>query len=125
MTSYFMGLSPSNSNDDVRVKDQVSNSERSFKKSEIEGSPAIKLDISLKKPIILMPKRTDSADYMKLDVVHITVKNSFRWVYGSRNEMNAVHLDMMTIQVKCPAWFGSGFIVICCTEIMSPSFYLN
>ncbi|KAG9142715.1 hypothetical protein Leryth_005471 [Lithospermum erythrorhizon] len=100
MTSYFMGLSPSNSNDDVRVKDQVSNSERSFKKSEIEGSPAIKLDISLKKPIILMPKRTDSADYMKLDVVHITVKNSFRWVYGSRNEMNAVHLDMMTIQVE-------------------------
>lgn len=57
-----MGLVPSDSKDDVQIKDQVANSENRLTKSEIEGSPAVKLDLSLKKPIILMPKRTNSIE---------------------------------------------------------------
>lgn len=57
-----MGLVPSNPKDVVRMKDQGTNLEKWFTRSEIEGSPALKLDLSLKKPIILMPRRTDSLE---------------------------------------------------------------
>lgn len=57
-----MGLVPDSSNDVVRITDQVTNSEKWFTRSEVEGSPAFKLDLSLRKPIILMPRRTDSLE---------------------------------------------------------------
>lgn len=57
-----MGLVPNSSNDVVRINDQVTNSEKWFTRSEVEGSPALKLDLSLRKPIILMPRRTDSLE---------------------------------------------------------------
>ncbi|XP_076943882.1 uncharacterized protein LOC143614277 [Bidens hawaiensis] len=98
--SYFMGLVPTNPVDVVKVKDQVTNSEKWVKTSEIEGSPAVKLDLSLRKPIILMPRRTDSLDYLKLDIVHITVQNTFQWFGGTKKEMSAIHLDIMTIKVE-------------------------
>nr|XP_043638921.1 uncharacterized protein LOC122610015 [Erigeron canadensis] len=98
--SYFMGLVPSNSVDVVKVKDHATDSEKWVKTSEIEGSPAVKLDLSLRKPIILMPRRTDSLDYLKLDIVHITVQNTFQWFGGTKKEINAVHLDIMTIKVE-------------------------
>lgn len=57
-----MGLVPKDSKDFVKLKDQVTNSEKWFTTSEIEGSPALRLDLSLRKPIILMPRRTDSLE---------------------------------------------------------------
>ncbi|KAK6251014.1 hypothetical protein SCA6_005019 [Theobroma cacao] len=98
--SYFMGLVPKDSKDVVKFKDQVTNSEKWFTTSEIEGSPALRLDLSLRKPIILMPRRTDSLDYLKLDVVHITVQNTFQWFSGSKSDLNAVHFEIMTILVE-------------------------
>lgn len=62
VVSYFMGLVPNNSKAVVKLKDQVTNSEKWFTASEIEGSPAVKLDLSLRKPVILMPRRTDSPE---------------------------------------------------------------
>ncbi|KAL0446423.1 UNVERIFIED_CONTAM: hypothetical protein Slati_1770200 [Sesamum latifolium] len=98
--SYFMGLVPSDSKDVIQVKDQVTNSEKWLTRSEIEGSPAVKFDLSLKKPIIVMPKRTNSSDYLKLDVVQITVQNTFKWFGGSKTEINAVHVDILKILVE-------------------------
>ncbi|XVE65214.1 hypothetical protein DITRI_Ditri07aG0162900 [Diplodiscus trichospermus] len=98
--SYFMGLVPKDSKDVVKLKDQVTNSEKLFTASEIEGSPALRLGLSLRKPIILMPRRTDSLDYLKLDVVHITVQNNFQWFSGSKSDLNAVHFEIMTILVE-------------------------
>ncbi|KAA8522113.1 hypothetical protein F0562_012573 [Nyssa sinensis] len=100
VVGYFTGLVPNNSREFVKIKDQVTNSEKWFTASEIEGSPALKLDLSLSKPIILMPRRTDSLDYLKLDVVHITVRNSFQWFCGSRSEMTAVHVETLTVLVE-------------------------
>ncbi|KAL5551261.1 hypothetical protein UlMin_001437, partial [Ulmus minor] len=100
VVSYFMGLVPNNSKGVVKLKDQLTNSEKWFTTSEIEGSPAIKLDVSLSKPIILMPRRSDSPDYLKLDIVHITVRNTFEWCFGSKTEINAVHFEVLTVQVE-------------------------
>ncbi|KAF8032759.1 hypothetical protein BT93_D1608 [Corymbia citriodora subsp. variegata] len=99
IVSYFTGLAPANSKN-VEVKDRVTDSEKWFTTSEIEGSPAVKLDLSLRKPIIWMPRRTDSIDYLKLDIVHITVQNSFQWLFGSKREISAVHLDILTILIE-------------------------
>ncbi|XP_051144600.1 uncharacterized protein LOC127260739 isoform X2 [Andrographis paniculata] len=98
--SYFMGLVPYSPKDVVQIKDQVTNSEKWLTRSEIEGSPALKLDLSLNKPIILMPQRTNSIDYLKLDVVQITVQNTFRWFGGSKSEIKAVHLETLKILVE-------------------------
>ncbi|PIN17888.1 hypothetical protein CDL12_09445 [Handroanthus impetiginosus] len=98
--SYFMGLVPSNSKDVIQIKDHATNSEKWLTRSEIEGSPALKLDVSLKKPIILMPQRTNSSDYLKLDVVQINVQNSFRWFGGSKSEIKAVHMEILEILVE-------------------------
>lgn len=62
VVGYFMGLVPDSPKSVVKVTDQATNSEKWFSASEIEGSPAVKFDLSLKKPIILMPQRTDSLE---------------------------------------------------------------
>lgn len=59
-----MGLVPDSSSGVVKLKDQVTNSEKWFTTTEIEGSPAVKLDLSLTQPIILMPRSTDSLEYV-------------------------------------------------------------
>ncbi|CAH8391411.1 unnamed protein product [Eruca vesicaria subsp. sativa] len=99
VAEYFMGLVPSDSKGVVKMKDQITDSEKWFTTSEIDGSPALKLDLSLKKPIILMPRHTESPDYLKLDVVHITVTNTFQWFAGDKNELNAVHMETMKVMV--------------------------
>ncbi|XAR70581.1 hypothetical protein NMG60_11027484 [Bertholletia excelsa] len=117
VTSYFMGLVPSNSKDVVKIQDQATNSEKWFTTSEIEGLPAVKLDLSLRRPIILMPRRTDSLDFLKLDIVHITVQNTFQWFGGTKNEMHAVHVEILTVLVEdinvnvgCGAELGENII---------------
>ncbi|KAK7309084.1 hypothetical protein RJT34_05549 [Clitoria ternatea] len=100
VVGYFMGLVPNSPKSVIKVTDQVTNSEKWFSASEIEGLPAVKFDLSFKKPIILMPRRTDSLDFLRLDIVHITLKNSFQWIGGSKSEIHAVHLETLTVQVE-------------------------
>ncbi|CAI9095544.1 OLC1v1031527C1 [Oldenlandia corymbosa var. corymbosa] len=97
--SYFMGLVPSNEIDVIKVKEQGADTEKSTKNA-IDGSPAVRLDVSLRKPIILMPRRTDSLEYLKLDIVQITVQNTFQWFGGSKSETKAVHMDIMMVKVE-------------------------
>jgi len=40
---------------------------------------------------------------LKLDIVHITVKNTFQWIGGGKSEINAVHLETLTVQVRLVA----------------------
>ncbi|KAK3153327.1 hypothetical protein QOZ80_2BG0170820 [Eleusine coracana subsp. coracana] len=98
--SYFMGLVPRSSDGVVKLKDDVTNSEKWVSKTDIEGSPALKLDVSFTRPVIVMPRGTDSADFLELDVLYITVQNEFQWIGGDKNEMSAVHLDIMTVTVR-------------------------
>ncbi|XP_062205491.1 uncharacterized protein LOC133907454 isoform X2 [Phragmites australis] len=98
--SYFMGLVPKSSDGAVKLKDDVTNSEKWVSKTDMEGSPALKLDVSFSRPIIVMPRETDSADFLELDVLYITVQNDFQWIGGDKNEMSAVHLDILTVTVR-------------------------
>eukprot|EP01018_Ginkgo_biloba_P007485 Gb_23775 [translate_table: standard] len=100
LIGYFMGLTPKDSNSVVKLKDRMTNSEKWFTESEIEGSPALKLDLSLNKPIIVMPRRTDSNDYLELDVLRVTVQNTFQWLGGGKNEVGAIHMEIISLQVQ-------------------------
>lgn len=100
LVGYFMALTPKDSNNAVKLQDRVTNSEKWFTKSEIEGSPALRLDLSLSKPIIIMPRRTDSNDFLKLDVLHVTVQNTFEWLGGDNNEAGAIHLEIISLLVQ-------------------------
>ncbi|KAL0409292.1 UNVERIFIED_CONTAM: hypothetical protein Sradi_1863600 [Sesamum radiatum] len=40
------------------------------------------------------------SNYLKLDVVQITVQNTFKWFGGSKTEINAVHVDILKILVE-------------------------
>lgn len=60
--SYFMGLVPKSSDSVVKLKDNTTNSEKWVSKTDMEGSPALKLDVSFSRPIIVMPRETDSAE---------------------------------------------------------------
>jgi vacuolar protein sorting-associated protein 13A/C len=59
-----MGLAPQNAGNIVKVNNKVTDVEKIFTQSEVEGSPAIKFDISLTKPILIMPRDTNSIEYV-------------------------------------------------------------
>lgn len=42
--------------------------------------------------------------YLQLDVVHITVQNTFQWLCGSKRDMNAVHVEVLTVRVSSTYW---------------------
>jgi len=98
--SYFMGLVPKSSDAVVKLKDNKTNSEKWVSKTDMEGSPALKLDVSFSRPIIVMPRETNSNDFLELDVLYITVQNEFQWIGGDKNEMSTVHLDILTVTVR-------------------------
>ncbi|KAF3782527.1 Vacuolar sorting-associated protein 13C [Nymphaea thermarum] len=100
ITNYFIGLVPTDPTTVIKLKDQVTNTEKWFTTSEIEGSPAIRFDLSLQKPIILMPRGTNSHDFLELDVLHITVQNEFHWYSGDKNNTSAVHLEILTLEIE-------------------------
>uniref|UniRef100_A0A0E0BDW2 PH domain-containing protein n=1 Tax=Oryza glumipatula TaxID=40148 RepID=A0A0E0BDW2_9ORYZ len=98
--NYFMGLVPKSSDSVVKLKDNVTNSEKWVSKTDMEGSPALKLDVSFSRPIIVMPRETNSSDFLELDVLYIKIQNKFQWIGGDKNEMSAVHLEILTVTVK-------------------------
>lgn len=60
--AYLMGLVPQNLEVMTKLRDRASNYEKLFSQSEIEGQPSLKLNISLLKPIIIMPRGTYSTE---------------------------------------------------------------
>lgn len=38
--------------------------------------------------------------FLELDVLYITIQNEFQWIGGDKNEMSAVHLEILTVTVS-------------------------
>ncbi|CAM6084054.1 unnamed protein product [Calypogeia fissa] len=98
--NYFMGLVPKNSGYVVKLKDRVTDVEKFFDQSEIEGQPAMKLGLSLNKPVIIMPRSTASTDFLELDILHINLYNNFQWLGGDKDELGAVRLETTTLELE-------------------------
>lgn len=62
ITAYFVGLASPQATQVVTVVDKVGGTEKLIQQSDMEGSPAVKLDFSLDTPIIIMPRCSTSQE---------------------------------------------------------------
>ncbi|XP_059076567.1 uncharacterized protein LOC131042467 isoform X2 [Cryptomeria japonica] len=100
VTAYFMGLATPQAQQAIRVVDKVRGVEWLIQQSEMEGSPAVKLDVSLDTPIIIMPHNSMSKDFMQLDLGHLQVSNKFEWHGCKETDPSAVHLDVIQAEIS-------------------------
>ncbi|KAH7682946.1 Vacuolar protein sorting-associated protein 13 [Dioscorea alata] len=99
ITSYFMELASPHTEEAIKFVDKVGGIEWLIQKYEIQGASAVKLDLSLDTPIIIVPKNSMSKDCMQLDLGRLQISNTFSW-YGSReNDPSAVHLDLLHAEI--------------------------
>lgn len=62
ITSYFVALATPQTTQVVTVVDNVGGMEKLIQQSDVEGSTAVKLDLSLDTPIIIMPRSSNSQE---------------------------------------------------------------
>ncbi|CAL9040995.1 unnamed protein product [Musa banksii] len=99
ITSYFMELASPHTEEAIKLVDKVGGFEWLIQKYEIDGATAVKLDLSLDTPIIIVPMNSMSNDYMQLDLGQLQVKNSFSWHGCKENNPSAIHLDILHAEI--------------------------
>ncbi|XP_061360270.1 uncharacterized protein LOC133304277 isoform X2 [Gastrolobium bilobum] len=96
---YFMELASPHTEEAIKLVDKVGGFEWLIQKYEIDGATALKLDLALDTPIIIVPRNSISKDYIQLDLGKLQIKNEFSW-HGSREEdPSAVHIDLLHAQI--------------------------
>ncbi|XP_074383059.1 uncharacterized protein LOC141724723 isoform X2 [Apium graveolens] len=99
ITAYFMGLATPNTEEVVKYVDKVGGFEWLIEKNEIDGGSALKLDLSLETPIIIVPRNSMSKDFIQLDLGNLKVGNKFSWHGHPENDPSAVHLDNLDAEI--------------------------
>lgn len=64
--SYFMELASPHTEEAIKLIDKVGDFEWLIQKYEIDGSTAVKLDLSLDTPIIIVPANSNSKELVLL-----------------------------------------------------------
>ncbi|KAL6841988.1 hypothetical protein ACP4OV_028188 [Aristida adscensionis] len=99
-SSYFMELATPHTEEAIQFIDKVGGFEWLIQKYEIDGASAIKLDLSLDTPIIIVPKNSQSEDCIQLDLGQLKVRNEFSWHGGEENDPSAVRLDVLNAEIN-------------------------
>ncbi|PKI62681.1 hypothetical protein CRG98_016952, partial [Punica granatum] len=99
VTVYFMGLASPQTEEAIKLVDKVGGFEWLIQKYEIDGSSAVKLDLSLDTPIIIVPKTSVSKDFIQLDVGQLQVRNELRWHGCPEKDPSAVHIDVLHAEI--------------------------
>ncbi|XP_043709636.1 uncharacterized protein LOC122658659 isoform X2 [Telopea speciosissima] len=99
ITSYFMELATPHSEEAIKLVDKVGGFEQLIHKYEIDGATALKLDLSLDTPIIIIPKDSKSKDFLQLELGQLQVRNEFSWHGCPDNDPSAVHLDVLHVEI--------------------------
>ncbi|KAK9136608.1 hypothetical protein Sjap_007202 [Stephania japonica] len=100
MTMYFMELATPTTEEAIKLVDKVGGFEWLIRKDEIDGATALKLDLSLDTPIIVVPRSSSSKDFMQLDLSQLHVWNEFSWHGSTEKDPSAVHLDILHAEEK-------------------------
>lgn len=77
VTAYFMGLATPHTEEVIKLVDKVGDLEWLIQKYEIDGASAIKLDLSLDTPIIIVPRNSMSKEFVFLPPVLCMMLNWF------------------------------------------------
>ncbi|ONK67151.1 uncharacterized protein A4U43_C06F16540 [Asparagus officinalis] len=99
ITTYFMELASPHTEEAIKLVDKVGGFEWLVQKYEMDGASAVKVDLSLDTPIIVVPENSMSEDYMLLDLGQLRVKNYFSW-HGCKEDPSAVHLDILDVEIN-------------------------
>ncbi|KAL8205058.1 hypothetical protein R6Q57_010681 [Mikania cordata] len=98
ISAYFVRLAAPNTEEAIKFVDKVGGFEWLIHKYEMDGSAALKLDLSLETPIIVVPRNSSSKDFLQLDLGHLCVTNEVSW-HGPVDDPSAVHLDILHAQI--------------------------
>lgn len=98
ISAYFVGLAAPNTEEAIKFVDKVGGFEWLIHKYEMDGSAALKLDLSLETPIIVVPRNSSSRDFLQLDLGHLWVTNEVSW-HGPVDDPSSVHLDILHAQI--------------------------
>ncbi|XP_068666865.1 uncharacterized protein [Aristolochia californica] len=99
ITTYFMELATPHTEEAIKFVDKVGGFEWLIQRYEIEGAPALKLDLYLETPTIIVPRNSRSRDFMQLDLGQLHVKNSVCWHGCPETDPSAVHLDVLQAEM--------------------------
>ncbi|KAJ9559357.1 hypothetical protein OSB04_013971 [Centaurea solstitialis] len=98
ISAYFVALAPPLPEEAFKFVDKVGGFEWLIQKYELDGAAAMKLDLSLETPIIVLPRNSMSKDFLQLDLGHLSVKNEVSW-YGPEDDPAAIHLDILHARI--------------------------
>lgn len=98
LSAYFVALAAPNTEEAIKFVDKVGGFEWLIHKYEMEGSAALKLDLSMETPIIVVPRNSSSKDFLQLDLGRLWVTNEVSW-HGPEDDPSAVHLDILHAQI--------------------------
>ncbi|OVA16691.1 Peroxin/Ferlin domain [Macleaya cordata] len=99
VTMYFMELATPRTEEAIKLVDKVGGFEWLIQKYEIDGASALRLDLSLDTPIIIIPRNSMSNDFMQLDLGQLQVTNEISWHGSSVKDPSAVHLDVLHAEI--------------------------
>ncbi|XP_062108869.1 uncharacterized protein LOC133819601 isoform X1 [Humulus lupulus] len=99
ITVYFMELATPRTEEAIKLVDKVGGFEWFIQKYEIDGATALKLDLSLDTPMIIVPRNSTSKDFIQLDLGQLQVENSFRWYGSAEKDPSAVHIDVLHAEI--------------------------
>ncbi|EOA39345.1 hypothetical protein CARUB_v10012395mg [Capsella rubella] len=99
VTAYFMGLATPHSEEVIKLVDKVGGFEWLIQKDEMDGATALKLDLSLDTPIIVVPRDSLSKDYIQLDLGQLEVSNEISWHGCPEKDPSAVRVDVLHAKI--------------------------
>ncbi|XP_017974971.1 PREDICTED: uncharacterized protein LOC18603726 [Theobroma cacao] len=99
ITVYFMELATPHTEEVIKLVDKVGDFEWLIQKSEIDGAAALKLDLTLDTPIIIVPRNSMSKDFIQLDVGLLKITNEISWHGFREKDPSAVHLDILHAEI--------------------------
>ncbi|KAK9053434.1 hypothetical protein SSX86_030068 [Deinandra increscens subsp. villosa] len=99
LSAYFVALAAPNTEEAIKFVDKVGGFEWLIHKYEMDGSAAIKLDLSLETPIIVVPGNSSSKDFLQLDLGNLRVTNEVSW-HGPAEDPAAIFGINMAVGVN-------------------------
>lgn len=82
VTLYFMELATPRTEEAIKLVDKVGGFEWLIQKYEMEGASALKLDLSLDTPIIIIPRNSMSKESVFLLIYSCIGSTSFNLIAG-------------------------------------------
>ncbi|XP_018509312.2 uncharacterized protein LOC103833252 isoform X4 [Brassica rapa] len=99
VTAYFMGLATPHTEEVIKLVDKVGGFEWLIQKYEIDGATALKLDLSLDTPIIVVPNDSLSKNYIQLDLGQLEISNEISWHGCPEKDPSAVRVDALHAKI--------------------------